>query len=192
MFEQYLKTPTNQSCKFQEVTDEYILTILNKLDNKSSSGKYDISNKILKYIKYNIIKPLALITNQMLYTGIFPNALKISKTIPLFKKGDASNMSNYRPISLLPTISKVFERVIYNHLYDYFNNNNLLAEQQYGFRAHHSNELAVVKLVDYINIQMYYGKIPVNIYLDLSKAFDTLDSRFFLKNGILWNKRKCI
>ena len=71
MFEQYLKTPTNQSCKFEEVTDEDILTILNKLDN--------------------IIKPLALIINQMLYTDIFPNALKISKTIPLFKKGDASN-----------------------------------------------------------------------------------------------------
>ena len=88
MFEQYLKTPTNQSCKFEEVTDEDILTILNKLDNKSISGKYDISNKILKYKKHNIIKHLALIINQMLYTGIFRNALKISKTIPLFKKGD--------------------------------------------------------------------------------------------------------
>ena len=188
MFEQYLKTPTNKSCKFEEVNDEDILTILNKLDNKI----YDISNKILKYIKHNIIKPLALIINQMLYTGIFPNALKISKTIPLFKKGDASNMSNYRPISLLPTISKVFESVIYNQLYDYFKNNNLVAEQQYGFRAHHSTELAAVKLVDYINIQMDNGKIPVNIYLDLSKVFDTLDFKILKKNRILWNKRKCI
>ena len=120
MFKQYLKTSTNQSCKFEEVTDEDILTILNKLDNKSSSVKYYISNKILKYIKHTIIQPLALVINQMLYTGIFPNALKMYKIIPLFKKGDASNMSDYRPISLLPTISKVFERVIYNQLYDYF------------------------------------------------------------------------
>ena len=71
MYEQYLKTATNQSCKFEDVTDEDILTILNKLDNKSSSGKYDISIKILKYIKHNIIKYLALIINQLLYTGIF-------------------------------------------------------------------------------------------------------------------------
>ena len=84
-------------------------------------------------------------------------------------------MSNYRPISLLPTISKVFDRVIYNQLYDYFNINKLLAEQQYGFFAHHSTELAAVKLVDYINKQMDNAKIPVNIDLDLSKAFDTLD-----------------
>ena len=189
MFEQYLKTPTNQSCKFEEVTDEDILTILIKLDNKSSSGKYDISNKILKYIKHNIIKSLALLINQVLYTAIFPNALK---TTPLFKKEDASNMSNYRPISLLPTILKVFERVIYNQRYDYFNNNNLLAEQQFGLRAHHSTELAAVKLVDYINIQMDNGKILVIIYLDLSKAFDTLDLKILLKNRILWNKRKCI
>ena len=128
----------------------------------------------------------------MLYTGIFPNALKMSKTIPLFKKGDASNMSNYMPISLLPTISKVFERVIYSQLYHYFNNNNLLSEQQYGFRAHHSTELAAVKLINYINKQMDNGKIPTNIYLDLSKAFDTLNFKFLLKKGILWNKRKCI
>ena len=126
MFEQYLKTSTNQSCKFEEITDEDILTILHKLDNKISSGKYDISNKILKYIKHKINKLLVLVLNQMLYTGIFPNALKISKTIPLFKMGDVSNMSNYRPISRPPTISTVFERVSYNQLYDYFNNINIL------------------------------------------------------------------
>ena len=101
-------------------------------------------------------------------------------------------MSNYRPISLLPTISKVYERVIYNQLYDYFNNNNLLAEQQYGVRAHQSTELAAVKLFDYINIQMDNGKIPVNIYLDLSKAVDTLDFKILERNIILWNTRKCI
>ena len=171
-----MKTPTNQSCKSEEVTDEDILTILNQLYNKYSSGKYDISNKILKYIKHKINKSLALVINQMLYTGIFHNALK---TIPLFKKGDVSNMPNYSPISLLPTISKAFERVIYNQLYDYFNNNNLLAEQQHGFRGHQSNELAAVKLVDYINIQMNNGKIPVTFIWIFLKHLIHWTSRFF-------------
>ena len=74
-----------------------------------------------------------------------------------------------------------FERVIYNQLYDYFKNNNL----QYGFHAHHSTDLAAVKLVDYINKQMDNGKIPVKIYLDLSKAFDTLDFKILLKRNIM-------
>ena len=70
----------------------------------------------------------------MLTTGIFSDAFKLSKVIPLFKKGDSSLLVNYRPISLLPTISKVFERVIHDQMYEYFNQFNLLSEQQYGFR----------------------------------------------------------
>ena len=79
-----------------------------------------------------------------------------------------------RPISLLPTISKVFERVIHDQMYEYFNQFNLLAEQQYGFRKQHSTEYAAVKLVDHVSKEMEAGKIPANVYIDLSKAFDTL------------------
>ena len=87
------------------------------MDNKSSSGHDGISNRILKSIKNIVFNPIALIINQMIETGVFPTSLKIAKTIPLYKKGDPSN---FRLISLLPTISKIFERVIYNQLYDYF------------------------------------------------------------------------
>ena len=94
---------------------------------------------------------------------------------PLLKKGDNTLLSNYRPISLLPTISKIFERIIYNKLSNYFNDSNLLAEQQYGFRRRHSTELAAVKLIDFISHEMESGHTPTNIYVDLSKAFDTID-----------------
>ena len=87
----------------------------------------------------------------MITTGVLPDSFKISKIIPLFKKGDSSLLSNYRPISLLPTISKIFERILYNQLYEYFNSNNLLAEQQYGFCSNHSTEYAGVKFVDHIS-----------------------------------------
>ena len=110
----------------------------------------------------------------MITTGIFPDSFKISKITPLFKKGDVSLLSNYRPISLLPTVSKNFERILYNQLYEYFNSNNLLPEQQYGFRTNHSTEYAAVKLVDTISKEMESGSTLTALYIDLSKAFDTL------------------
>ena len=100
-------------------------------------------------------------------------SLKVSKIIPLFKKGDSSLLSNYRLISLLPTISKIFERILYNQLYEYFDN-HLLAEQQYGFSSNHSTEYAAVKLVDHISKEMESGNTPAALCIDLSKAFDTL------------------
>ena len=98
--------------------------------------------------KLNLVKPITLIVNQMLTTGIFPDKLKIAKVIPLFKTGDKSVFSNYRPISLLPSISKVFERVIYQQLYKYFEDSNLFYESQYGFRKGYSTELASPELVN--------------------------------------------
>ena len=89
----------------------------------------------------------------MITTGIFPDSLKIAEIIPIYKKGKPTDLSNYRPISLLPTISKIFELIIHIHLQEYLNRNNLLAEQQYGFRLNHSTEYAAVKLVDYISIK---------------------------------------
>ena len=116
-------------------------------------------------------------------TGIFPNALKIAKVKPLYKKDDNFCLNNYRPISLLSTISKNFERVMFTQLYSYLNANNLLSEQQYGFRLQHSTELACVKLVDYITTEMdniKKIKSPTTIFLDLSKAFDTLNFNILL------------
>ena len=105
---------------------------------------------------------MTLIINQMIKTGIFPNAFKKSKNTPLFKKGDSSLVANYRPISLLPKMTKIFEPMIHNQMYEYFNN-NLLAEQQYGFRKLHFTEYAAVKLLDHVSKQMESGHIPCNL-----------------------------
>ena len=93
----------------------------------------------------------------------------------MYKKSDINFITNYRPISLLPTLSKISDRVILIQLYTYFDDINLLSEQQYGFRANHSAELAAVKLVDYIKYSIDRKCTPVNIYIDFSKAFDTLN-----------------
>ena len=156
--------------------------MIDGLENKTSSGHDGISNKLLKLIQDKVSKPLTLIINQMLTTGIFPDAFKKSKIVPIFKKGDSSLLTNYIPISILPTISKIFERVIYNQLYEYFNTNNLLAElEQYGFRTNHSTEYAAIKLVDHLSKEMDIGNIPCALYIDLSKAFDTLSFDIILQ-----------
>ena len=157
-FQQYLDTPAETSLKFNCITENETMKAINRLENKSSSGHDGISNKLLKLVKNELKKPLTLIINQMITTGIFPESFKISKIIPLYKKGDHSLLTNYRPISLLSTISKVFERIIYDRMYEYLNENNLLAKEQYGFRKNHSTEYAAISLVDHISKQMEHGK----------------------------------
>ena len=106
--------------------------------------------------------------------------LKIAKVIPLFKKDDPKLLKNYRPISLLPTISKVIEKIIFTQLSTYFNENKLIFDNQYGFRPKHSTEYAALELVDRIITHMDNKEVPINIFLDLSKAFDTIDHTILL------------
>ncbi len=103
------------------------------------------------------------------------------KILPVFKKDDETQFTNYRPLSLLPTISKIFERVIFNQLYKFFIDNNLLYGSQYGFRKGHSTEFATLELVDRITVEMDNMNTPINILLDLSKAFNTLDHQVLIK-----------
>jgi hypothetical protein len=163
------------SFNFELINNTDIDKIIRSLKTKLSSGEDGISTKLLKAISPAVIEPLTIIINQSLLTGIFPQKLKIAKVVPIFKSKDKSDINNYRPVSLLPAISKVFERVVYNQLYNYLKQNNLLHKNQFGFRPEHSTELACISLIDRILEYLDKGKIPVCIYMDLSKAFDTLN-----------------
>ena len=94
---------------------------------------------------------------------------------PLFKSGDPLQLNNYRPVSLLPSLSKIFEHVIFDQIMCYLTENSLLSSEQFGLRPGHSTELAALRMVDHIIKQMDNGKLPLFIYIDLSKAFDTLN-----------------
>ena len=128
----------------------------------------------------HILPHLTIVINQSLITGIFPTRMKIAKVIPLFKKENQHILDNYRPISLLPAMSKVLEKVVFNQVYEYFDKNRLFYKNQYGFRKLHSTELASLEISDIICEGMDQGKIPLSIFLDLSKAFDTLDHQILL------------
>ena len=178
----YFLTGThNCTFQFKEIDDISILRIINDLPNKSSTGFDDISMRLIKAIKTDIIAALTCIFNQSLNTGIFPEKLKIAKVIPFHKKGSLHDISNYRPISLLPSIYKILEKIIFKQLSTYLNEHKLLYDSQYGFRAGHSTELASIELIDRITQDLDKGKIPISIFLDLSKAFDTLDHVILLQ-----------
>ena len=174
-FKDYLKQNILSSFSFNTITSDFTTKIINKLKSKSSSGHDGLSSIQLKYISSEIITILTRIINQSLCTGIFPNSLKIAKISPIFKKGDPHITDNYRPISLLPVISKVIEKVVFLQVYNYFVENKLLYDSQYGFRKLHSTEYAALEFTDQIIINLDQGKLPLAIFLDLSKAFDTID-----------------
>ena len=174
-FTDYLLNPSMYNFTFELITEDTTMEILNNLKPKPSCGYDGISTKLLKTCKFDICKPLTLIINQTLSTGIFPDTLKIAKVIPLYKKGDKALLENYRPISVLPSISKIFERIIFNQINDHFTSHDLYYNGQYGFREKHSTQLAALELIDRITHELDMGNTPINIYIDLPKAFDTLD-----------------
>ncbi len=180
-FNHYLKTRCNLRLTFKNIDEENVSEIINKLSPKTSFGFDGISAKLLKSIKTAVIKPITIIINQMINTGIFQDKFKIGKIIPIFKKDDETQFTNYRPITLLPTISKIFEKIIFKQLYEIFLDNKLLYHSQYGFREGHSTEYTSLELIDRITLEMNKMNTPISIFLDLSKAFDTLDHQILIK-----------
>ena len=179
-FTYYLRNRQNQKFTLNEVNEQTVTRIIENIPAKNSCGYDDISSIFLKQIATSIIKPLTIVINQVLNNGIFPDKLKIAKVVPIFKSGDCALTNTYRPISLLPVISKVIEKIIYTQLSLYFESNKLFSDSQYGFRPNHSTEQATLELTDRIISAMDNNDVQIGIFLDLSKAFDTIDHAILL------------
>lgn len=164
-----------KSMYFDTVTVEEVHSIILQLKNKSSSGHDGLTAKIIKNIKNNILEPFVYLINKSIVTGEFPDSLKIATVIPLLKKGDPTELDNYRQISLLSTLSKVIERVAYNRISDYVETNKILTICQHGFRANKSTETASWHLLKYAYQCLDEGQYVVSLLFDLSKAFDTVN-----------------
>ena len=116
---------------------------------------------------------LSEIINLSLSTGIVPENMKIAKVIPLFKSSDNTIYKNYRPVSILPSLSKIAEKIVYNRLLDYLNKLDILNINQYGFRQMHSTYMAIMDFVEKIKTAVDKGDYSIGIFLELTKAFDT-------------------
>jgi hypothetical protein len=180
-FTDYLTTPKVNSFSFFPTDPQEILRITSDLNNKISSGWDEIPVTILKSSIAYIAYPLSLLINCSLTSGIFPEALKIGKICPIFKCGDKSLFSNYRPISILPSFSKIFEKVIHNRLSSYLYKENIITDQQFGFRKNHSTYMAIMDFYDVISNAVDKNEFAIAIFVDLAKAFDTIDYNIMLQ-----------
>ena len=180
-FQRYLNNRDAVEFQFCNITTEEVIKVIQSLKNKTSSAADSISAILIKELKTELAEPLTLIINQVINTCKFPEKLKLAKVIPIHKKGDLDNCNNYRPISLLPTISKIVEKILLKQLYTHFQTNNLLFPHQYGFRKQRSTEHAALEFVDRLLIDIDQNKTPISIFLDLSKAFDCLQHPILLK-----------
>ena len=150
--------------------------------NKSAAGYDEMPSSIMKQCVEYYIKPLTFLINMSITQGTVPNELKIAKVIPLYKGEDIQLIENYRPISILPYFSKIFEKVIFRYVIEFIEENNILYEYQFGFRKNHSTSHAIITLVERVNKALDTGKYVVGVFIDLKKAFDTID------HGILMRK----
>ena len=148
---------------------------ISRLDSSKSSGPHSIPINLLKILGPYISNSLATLINQSFFKGIFPNQLKVAKVIPVFKKGDTETKSNYRPISLLPVFSKLYEKLMYKRLYSFITHNKIIYPLQFGFQENHSIDHALISMTEAIRNTLDNRKYGCGIFIDLQKAFDTVN-----------------
>ena len=165
---------------FDPVDCHEVRNIISQLKD-SSPGWDDISAQIIKISNGLYLEQLVYLINMSLQQGVFPYDLKIAKVIPIFKSGDVKLVTNFRPVSVLPIISKNFERVVYNKVLKHINDNNILYKYQFGFRHNHGTSLALIELVDKIMSALEQGDTVLGVFMDFSKAFDTVDHDILCK-----------
>jgi hypothetical protein len=178
--ESFLEGSFKKSFSLFLTSPEEIIDVVNNLTTKKSAGYDDISTEIIKLAIPYVANPISCLANMSFSSGTVPDHLKIARVCPVYKSGEKSEFTNYRPISILPSFSKIFEKLVYNRLVDYLNKHSILTRNQFGFRSSHDTCMAVAEMIDKISAAMDCNEYAVGIFIDLSKAFDTLNHNILL------------
>ena len=170
----------DSSFQFEAVTEEEVGRVLANLDERKSTGSDGISARLLKMTAPAIDQSLTSLFNSSLHLGQFPKAWKEANVTPVPKSGNKEQVKNYRPVSVIPVIAKVFESLVHHQLYQYMESNNLLSPAQSGFRPHHNTQDVLLKTIDDWKVALDRKEIVGCVMIDLSKAFDSIDHPLLL------------
>ena len=182
LFSQYLKNTNPNSFFINPTTANEISNLISSLNENKANGPFSIPSKIFKLIKNNVSEPLCEIINLSFSTGIYPDNLKIAKILPVYKnKGSNLECNNYRPISLLSNINKIFEKLMHSRLFNFLNLHNCIYNLQFGFREKHSTDHALFSITEKIRETLDDNNFVCGTFIDLQKAFDTVDHSILLK-----------
>ena len=176
----YLSNESSSTIFLQPTDKEEIANIISSLNSNKASGPNSIPYRILFLLKNEISKQLADLFNLSFITGIFLSVLKTAKVVPVFKKNSKLNYSNYRPISLLSNIEKILEKLMYKRLYTFLDYNNIIYDLQFGFRQQYSTSHALINITENIRKALDDGNVGCGVFVDLQKAFDTIDHQILL------------
>ena len=174
-------TPTDALFKFEKISNKTVFDYLSKLSSNKSTGLDNLSCRLLRDAAPVISQSLCNLFNYSLDSGIFPTDWKVAKVFPLHKGNDKNDPNNYRPISVLSAITKIFEKIVYCQLLDHLNANSILSENQSGFRSLHSTATALLHATNEWYEKIDKGLLNGVVFLDLAKAFDTVDHNILLK-----------
>jgi hypothetical protein len=177
--EDYLND-TDLNFELGAVTPDEILEIAKLIQGKNSYDIDGVNSKLLKKVIHEVAIPLAHIFTLSFKTGSFPERLKVARTCPIYKSGDKDCMNQYRPISCLPVISKLIEKIVFRKLYGYLSTNKFLYDNQFGFQPGKSTLHPHLKIIDYISKALNNNEIAVAVFIDLKKAFDVINHEILL------------
>ena len=168
------------SFAFRSVSPALVRGIVNGMKNSNAKDTYHLSTKFIKRNVSLFVEPLTKLLNLVLETSVFPDSLKTARVMPIHKKGDINDYRNYRPISILPAFSKIFERALYDQIVEHVEAGNLLYKNQFGFRRGRNTSDAVTTFVNLCMEGFEMGEYCVTLFLDLTRAFDCVSHRILL------------
>ena len=180
-FNYFLRKPNEKTFALYPTTPAEVKSYIKNINIRKSVGPFSIPNPILKEFHEIFATPISQIFNLSLESGIFPKKMKIATVIPVYKKDDNLDCNNYRPISLLPNISKMFEKLIKDRLSKFLEENKCLFAKQFGFRNKHSTTHALIDLTETIREALDKDEFACGVFLDFKKAFDTVNHKILLK-----------